>query len=90
MEETVKLMKSLEGDFESYLCFNHAYGFRRSVEFSIKGEQKKVSMIRKYHNHILQFKTQHREEEPQNIYSNNTSGSCRNVIHAHYAIGEHQ
>ena len=30
-------------------------------------------MIRKYHNHILQTNIRHGEEEPQNIYSNNTS-----------------
>ena len=29
-------------------------------------------MIRKYHNHTLQTNPWHREEEPQNIYSNNT------------------
>ena len=32
----------------------------------------KVSIIRKYHNHTLQTNQRHREEEPQNIYSNNT------------------
>ena len=30
-------------------------------------------MIRKYHNHSLQTKPRHREEEPQYIYSNNTA-----------------
>ena len=34
---------------------------------------KKVSMIKKYHNHILQTTPRHSEEEPGNIYSNNTS-----------------
>ena len=29
-------------------------------------------MIRKYHNHTLQTNPRHREEEPQNMYSNNT------------------
>ena len=29
-----------------------------------------VSVIRKYNNHILQNNPKHREEEPQNIYSN--------------------
>ena len=38
----------------------------------------KVNMIRKYHNHTLQTNPRYceegyREEEPQNIYSNNTS-----------------
>ena len=33
----------------------------------------KVSMIRKYHNHILQTSPRHHGEEPQNIYNNNTS-----------------
>ena len=28
---------------------------------------------RKYHNHILQTNPRHREEEPHNIYNNNTS-----------------
>ena len=32
-----------------------------------------VSMIKKYHNHTLQTNPRHREEEPANIYSNNTS-----------------
>ena len=32
-----------------------------------------MSLIRKYHNHILQTNLRQREEEPQNIYSNNTS-----------------
>ena len=31
-------------------------------------------MIRKYHNHTLQTKPQHREEEPQNTNSHKTSG----------------
>ena len=31
-------------------------------------------MIRKYHNHTLQTNPWHLEEEPQNIYSNKTSG----------------
>ena len=31
-------------------------------------------MIRKYHNHTLQIKLQHREEEPQNISNHKTSG----------------
>ena len=35
--------------------------------------EKVRSMIRIYHNHTLQTNPQHREEEPQNIYSNNTS-----------------
>ena len=30
-------------------------------------------MIRKYHNHTLQTNPRRREEESQNIYSNNTS-----------------
>ena len=30
----------------------------------------KVSMIRIYHNHILQTNPQHHEEEPQYVYSN--------------------
>ena len=30
-------------------------------------------MIRKYHNHVLQTNPRLREEEPQKIYSNNTS-----------------
>ena len=34
---------------------------------------KKVSLVREYHNHILQTYQQHREEEPQNIHSNITS-----------------
>ena len=29
-------------------------------------------MIRKYHNHTLQTNLPHREEESQNMYSNNT------------------
>ena len=33
----------------------------------------KGSMIKKYHNHMLQTNPRHCEEEPQNIYSNNTS-----------------
>ena len=33
----------------------------------------KVSMIRKYQNHTLQTNPRHGEEEPQNIYSTNTS-----------------
>ena len=32
-----------------------------------------MSMIRKYHNHIMETIQRHREEEPQNIHSNNTS-----------------
>ena len=35
--------------------------------------KKKVSMIRKYHNHNPQTNPRHREEESQNIYSNKTS-----------------
>ena len=35
--------------------------------------KKLVSMIRKYHNYILHPNPRHREEEPQNIYSYNTS-----------------
>ena len=38
-------------------------------------ELKKVSMIKKYHNHTLQTNPWHREEEPQNMYSNNISSS---------------
>ena len=34
---------------------------------------KKMSMIRKYHNHKLQTNPWHREEELQDIYSNKTS-----------------
>ena len=30
-------------------------------------------MIRKHQNHSLQTNPRHREEQPQNIYSNNTS-----------------
>ena len=30
-------------------------------------------MIKKYHNHTLQTNAQQRAEEPENIYSNNTS-----------------
>ena len=30
-------------------------------------------MIRKYRNHTLQINPRHRDEEPQNIYNNNTS-----------------
>ena len=33
----------------------------------------KVSMIRKYLNHILQTNPRHSEKEPQNTYRNNTS-----------------
>ena len=36
-------------------------------------------MIRKYHNHKLQTNPRHHEEEPQDIYSNNT------VSHFSYA-----
>ena len=36
-------------------------------------KKEKVGMIRKYYNHTLQTNQRHREEEPQNIYSNNTS-----------------
>ena len=32
-----------------------------------------MSIIRKYHNHTLQTNPRQREEEPQNIYSNNSS-----------------
>ena len=35
-------------------------------------KKKEVSMIRNYHNQT-QTNTRHREEEPHNIYSNNTS-----------------
>ena len=35
--------------------------------------KKLVSMIRKYHNHTLHPYPRHRKEEPQNIYSSNTS-----------------
>ena len=31
-----------------------------------------MTSTRKYHNHTLQTNPQHREEEPNNIYSNNT------------------
>ena len=36
------------------------------------GQGQKVSMIRKYHIHMLQTNPRHREEEPQTSYSNNT------------------
>ena len=35
--------------------------------------KKEVSMARKYQNHTLQTNPRHREEEPHNIYCNNTS-----------------
>ena len=31
-------------------------------------------MIREYHNHTLQTNPRHREDEPQNIYSNKQEG----------------
>ena len=40
---------------------------------SIAASDQKVSMIRKYHNHTLQTNLQYPEEEPHNIYNNNTS-----------------
>ena len=39
-----------------------------------------VSMIRKYHNHILQTNPRHREEDAQNIYSNKTSDNNGKAI----------
>ena len=38
-----------------------------------ENDHKKVSMNRKYHYHTLQTNQRHREEEPQNIYSNKAS-----------------
>ena len=38
-----------------------------------KVSRKKVSIIRKYHNHGLQTNSQEREEEPQNTKSHKTS-----------------
>ena len=39
----------------------------------IEAFKQKVGMIRQYHNHKLQTHPRHREEEPQDIYSNKTS-----------------
>ena len=36
--------------------------------------KKKVSIIRKYHNHTLQTNLRHSEEEPYNIYGHKTPG----------------
>ena len=36
--------------------------------------RKEVSMIKKYHNYTLQTNSLHREEEPQNTYSQKTQG----------------
>ena len=45
-----------------------------TVEPGLRGQKSKwVWLIRKYHNHILMSNQRHREEEPQNIYSQKTS-----------------
>ena len=45
-----------------------------ATETLLKAQNKnKVSINRKYHNLSLQTNPRHHEEEPQNIYSNNTS-----------------
>ena len=36
-------------------------------------------MIREYHNHTLQTNPRHREDEPQNIYSNKQEGGGLNA-----------
>ena len=41
---------------------------------------KKVSMIRKYHNHILQTNQQHREEEPHDTKSHKRAMSITQVL----------
>ena len=50
------------------------YGFMQLK--SIAECSKRVKKVSEYdqeiHNHILQTNPQHREEEPKNIYSNNT------------------
>ena len=45
-------------------------------------------MIRKYHNQTLQTKSQHREEESQNIYSNHTSVSNKSRVFLFKMVAE--
>ena len=46
---------------------------KKNVPFICSSFNSKISMIRKYHNHILQTNPLHREKEPQNTSSHKTS-----------------
>ena len=55
-----------------------------------KKDIKKVSMIRKYHNHTLQTNPQHREEEPRNTNSQQISGILRQLKQSNQLSLPHQ
>ena len=68
--------------FSFFVCFSSSEKqldqrslmlFEGVVPVFLRKPKKKVSMIRKYHNHTPQTNPRHREEESQDIYSNKTS-----------------